>query len=102
MMNRMAHGLDVIPERIVCAAMTNGERIILGARHSDEQMNNQLDWLAESGVFIDPEDWVDGFYTNWSRFVDRKQAMIIAREQNQIIRPDGTPNPDVLYSECLY
>ena len=43
-----------------------------------------------------------GFYTNWQRFVSREEAMVIAREQAQLFRPEGTHNPDVLYSECLY
>ena len=43
-----------------------------------------------------------GFYTNWQRFVTRGEAMVVAREQDQLFRPEGTHNPDVLYSECLY
>lgn len=48
---------------------------------------------AESG------ENVQGFLTNKNRFVDREEAMIIARAANQVIS-DTTSN--TLYSEDLY
>ena len=40
-----------------------------------------------------------GFVTNKGRFVDRREAMLIAREANQLI---GETFSDELYSEDLY
>lgn len=47
-------------------------------------------------------DWEQGFLTNKGIFVDRKEAMKIAKEQGQIIRLSGSPNADILFSEDLY
>lgn len=40
-----------------------------------------------------------GFYTNLGRFVDREEAMLIAREADQVI---SNSTFDELYSEDLY
>ena len=42
---------------------------------------------------------VQGFYTNLGRFVDREEAMLIAREADQVI---SNSTFDELYSEDLY
>lgn len=97
-LDRKNNNLPVVPERIVCAANKFEDGIIvLGVRHADEMMS----WTARNiGVTLRSTE--QGFYTNWQRFVTREEAMVIAREQGQLYRPDGTHNPDVLYSECLY
>lgn len=43
---------------------------------------------------------VQGFLTSKNRFVDRKEAWIIAEKQNQIIRVSG--GEGTLYSEDIY
>ena len=98
LLDRKNNNLPVVTERIVCAAnRTRDGIIIIGVRHADEMM---CEMARNIGVtLINTEQ---GFYTNWHRFVTREEAMVIAREQGQIYRPDGTHNPDVLYSECLY
>lgn len=98
MVDRRNRGLEVIPERVVCAAnrFPNGS-IVLGVRHGCQIMLAQA--KAMGLVFHESDD---GFYTNWQRWVNRTDAMVIAREQGQVFREDGTHNPDVLYSECLY
>lgn len=98
LLDRKNNNLPVIPERIVCAANKTPEGIvILGARHGDEIMVTVAQKMEVSLLKSE-----QGFYTNWQRFVSREEAMIIAREQGQLFRPEGTHNPDVLYSECLY
>ena len=47
-------------------------------------------------------DYEQGFITNKGRFVTRDEALKIAKEQGQIIRMSGSPNPDILFSEDLY
>lgn len=91
-------GLGVVEERVVCAAnKTTLGLIILGVRHCDEIMVKTARAMQAS---LDNTE--QGFYTNWQRFVAREEAMMIAKEQGQILRPDRTHNPNVLYSECLY
>lgn len=98
LLERKNNNLPVVPERIVCAAnKTHDGIIVLGVRHSDYIMC----WTARNiGVTLYSTE--QGFYTNWERFVTREEAMVIAREQGQIYRPEGTHNPNVLYSEYLY
>ena len=102
LLDRKNNNLPVVPERIVCAANRAGNVLFLSVRHWDEQMTTQYWRYWESGGCKPQSDFEQGFYTNWQRFVTRKEAMVIAREQGQIYRPEGTHNLDVLYSECLY
>lgn len=98
LLDRKNNNLPVDPERIVCAANRTWDGIIiLGVRHADEIMQTTAKNIGVKLLRCE-----QGFYTNWQRFVSREEAMIIAREQGQLFRPDGTHNPDVLYSECLY
>lgn len=98
LLDRKNNNLPVVPERIVCAANRTIEgAMVLGVRHADEIM---VRTAKNMGVSLLKSE--QGFYTNWQRFVSREEAMIIARGQGQLFRPDGTHNPDVLYSECLY
>lgn len=104
-----------IPERIVCSACqvfvdtrdgTNedGSEIIhtvYGLRHYDPFMHKQLNELEKSYKYP-LLDWEQGFLTNKGRFVSRKEAMEIAKAQNQVIRLSGSPNSDILFSEDLY
>jgi len=43
-----------------------------------------------------------GFFTNYGRYVDRKQAMIIAKSAGQLLSRAPTGEPDTLYSEDLW
>ena len=104
-----------IPERIVCSACqvfaderdgTNedgGEIIheVYGLRHYDPFMRKQIKELEKQYNYA-LLDWEQGFLTNKRRFVDRKEAMEIAKSQNQVIRLSGSSNPDILFSEDLY
>lgn len=94
-----AKGHKTVPERIVCAAnMFSDGVVVLGVRHGCEIMLASAKKMGYTNLLKTQQ----GFYTNWQRFVTREEAMTIAREQGQIYRPEGTHNPDVLYSECLY
>lgn len=104
-----------IPERIVCSVCqlcvdkqdgTNedGSEIIhevYGLRHYDPFMRKQIKELEKQYKY--PLLAFDqGFLTNKGRFVNRLDAMKIAKEQNQIVRLSGSPNSDILFSEDLY
>ena len=104
-----------IPERIVCSVCQvfvdkrdgtneNGSEIIhevYGLRHYDPFMLKQIKELEKQYKYA-LLDWEQGFLTNKGRFVDRKEAMEIAKTQNQVIRLSGSPNSDILFSEDLY
>lgn len=114
LLNQKREYID-IPERVVCSACqvfvdkrdgTNedGSEIIhevYGVRHYDPFMRKQLDALKKNYKYP-LLDWEQGFLTNKGRFVGRKEAMKIAKAQNQVIRLSGSPNSDILFSEDLY
>lgn len=100
-------------EMIVCSAVkgkiNNIEYIVLGSRHYDKVMRNQISALNQAysivgAIFKDTEQ---GFYTNKERFVSRKEAMKIAIARKQIKRLVGSQHvadlsEQELYSENLY
>lgn len=104
-----------IPERIVCSACQvfvderdgvnkDGSYIIhevYGVRHYDPFMRKQLNALEKQYKYP-LLDFDQGFLTNKGRFIGRIEAMEIAKEQGQVIRLSGSPNPDILFSEDLY
>lgn len=114
LLNQKREYLD-IPECIVCSACqvfvdardgTNedGSEIIhevYGLRHYDPFMRKQIKELEKQYNYA-LLDWEQGFLTNKGRFVDRKEAMKIAKAQNQVIRLSGSQNSDILFSEDLY
>jgi hypothetical protein len=73
-------------ERIICAAIHNpdekdmaGEPLIYcGLRH------NNILWQSET---ISRNPYHQGFLTSKGRFVDRKEGLKIALENNQVIDP---------------
>jgi len=87
---------SVTPRRIVCAANRNrtSGRIICGSRHWDNIMRSQVhDGEGFTG-------WDQGFIDQFGDFLNRKEAWIVAAEQDQIrklVASTGT-----LYSENLY
>ena len=75
--------------------------IVCGRRHSD--CYNVLKGILgdyTQAVDYKPERDHQGFLTSKNRFVDRKEAWIIAEKQNQIIRVSG--GEGTLYSEDIY
>lgn len=114
LLNSESECLD-IQERIVCSVcqvfvdkrdgtLENGEHIIhevYGVRHYDQFMLKQLNALEKQYKYP-LLDFDQGFLTNKGRFVGRIEAMDIAKDQGQILRLSGSPNPDILFSEDLY
>ncbi|OOF45154.1 hypothetical protein BKK51_07270 [Rodentibacter trehalosifermentans] len=94
------------PELIVCAAikfqLMNDYDIrylvIPATRHYSPDMNAIIDTLEFNFSTIEESQ---GFITNFGRFVSRKEALEIAKANNQI-RFDIGYEPDELYSEMLY
>lgn len=89
-------------EIIICAAikLEDTGKIYYGHRHNHclQAMNDNLSWYMNRQE-ISKLETIQGFITSNNRFVGRKEAMIIAKETNQII---SNSNSDKLYSEDLY
>ncbi len=87
-------------ERIICAAIHNPEDkdmadyplIYCGLRHANILWQSKL-------VSRDPDH--QGFLTNTGRFVDRKEGLKIALENNQVLNLNDIRGNN-LYSEDLY
>lgn len=89
----------LIPEiqRIVCAAcLYQDGTIVASARHFDELMLKQL-----KKMHLLPYEEQQGFIDQWGNFLDRKEAMMVARKQGQIYR-ELYYETEELYSEMLY
>lgn len=87
-------------ERIISAANRSPEGlIVMCVRHGCDIFFNVVDKIySPDKSYL---DWEQGFITNKKRFVDRKEAWVIAEKQGQIIR-DHTVCVGTLYSEHLY
>ena len=87
--------------RVVCAAIKDSSgRIICGARHYDSLMHGQLNNSKEWTKF----EVEQGFVDQWQNYMNRKDAKIVAKAANQIIRTGGgyDDSCEDLYSENLY
>lgn len=92
--------------RIVCAANWYHSYeddclsifLVLGPRHWDDVMRQQY----EDQKHVIPYNlWEQGFIDNFGKLHNRKNALVIARRMNQIIREVGGGETE-LYSEMLY
>ena len=100
-----------IPEVIVCAANRiydpvldpekKNPKIILCTRHGDPFYHEVHD-LYEKESKYEWRQLDQGFITNKRRFVNRKEALQIALNANQVIRLSSSYSPDMLFSEDLY
>lgn len=89
-------------EFILCASLKFGENIITGHRHSDcyTVIMNLFPHMPDDKL---PQREDQGFLTSLNRFVGRKEAWDIARENNQIqygLKASGEDSQ--LISENLY
>lgn len=85
-------------EFILCAGTKIDGKIFYGFRHGD------CKHLAEQcGIIVTNDNYEDGFLTSMKRFVNRKEAFKIAKNNNQIwhnLFDDVDEN--ILTSEDLY
>ena len=90
---------------IVCSAIkipTNTQDIVLvGARHWDILMRNQFTQTVKIGMDVYRNQEEQGFIDQFGKFYNRKDALILARNNNQI-KFELDFNTDKLYSEMLY
>ena len=92
-------------EFILCAAIKYQDTVICGRRHGDcyTILKKLLTPYIHPDDIILPEREYQGFITSTNRYVDRKEAFKIAKENNQIwhnLFDDVDEN--ILTSEDLY
>ena len=91
------NGITKPQQRVVCAACKKGLHIVLGARHFDDRMREQMKRTDE--------DWAgahQGFINQFGEFLTREQAFTIAMNAGQEIDIERNRSDHVLYSEGLY
>ena len=90
--------LDKHVRVVVCAANKYGEYIVLGARHHDTLMNQQIELS-----YIDTDDGcIQGFIDQWGIFMDRFESLAVATAAGQINTRRPKNPGDWLCSEDLY
>ena len=91
-------------ERIICAAIKIVEtsKVFYGHRHNHcfTAMNDSLSWTMNRQEIAKVKN-IQGFVTSNGRFVDRKEALIIALDNDQVLDKSQIRG-DQLYSEDLY
>ena len=89
-------------EIIICAAIKVNNLIFRGHRHCHcfAAMNDQLSWDMTRQQ-IKQLNQEQGFITSRNKFVDRKTALLIALENNQV-KDLSQIRGEELYSEDLY
>lgn len=107
--------MNKVPEVIVCAAIKFIKRnekdinlnregieyVIPMVRHYSQDCQDILEAVQTYSEKYEFKEVEQGFITNFSRFVNRKEALEIAKANNQIKHDIGY-EPDELYSEMLY
>lgn len=93
-------------QRVVCAAnkLPDGT-LLIGARHWDEHMRNQLETYKQAGNEFRAAKEEQGFIDQFHNFLTRGEAWKIAKKQGQIIRICSDPietEDGILFSENLY
>jgi hypothetical protein len=92
-------------EFILCAAIDYNGIIIVGTRHSDCYATLKLLSIEFNKKVELPPREKQGFLTSKNRFVDRKEAWKIAKENNQIkfgLEASEEGENSILISENLY
>lgn len=92
--------------RVVCAAIraADGE-LLLGIRHYSKDMRRQIEMRIDGHKFKHRHDEDQGFVDQWGEWISRMDAFSLAKENNQIVRPEGVGqglDGMKLYSEGLY
>lgn len=83
--------------RVVCAALRSPNSLILGPRHFDKTMHDQI---KQGSIAI--EVCEQGFIDQWGKFMNREEALAVAMAANQILIKTGGANSEELFSEDLY
>ena len=94
-----------VTRKVVCAACREPLGLIIcSARHWDPVMNSILNHLQVSFPNMKGSVFEQGFIDQWGTFMDRKEAMLVAKAAGQEIDIERGCGGDseTLYSEGLY
>jgi hypothetical protein len=94
----------IVIRRVVCAACRYGLLILCSARHWDSIMHDQYFLAKATGNYPGEQAFEQGFIDQFGRFMDRKEAMQVAKAAGQQIDIKRGCGGDetTLYSEGLY
>jgi hypothetical protein len=82
---------------VVCAACRMGDHIVLGARHFDERMREQMDRTSCNWKLAE-----QGFIDQFGAFLSREEAMNIVKSSGQPFDIERNRGDKILFSEGLY
>jgi len=83
-------------EWVICSAIKLGEKVFPGRRHAD-----CAELIKDAGLDFERND--TGFITSTGRFVNRAEAFLIAKANNQIVHTMFDEDKEgVLTSEDLF
>jgi len=89
---------NMVQRYVVCAANRSVEgRIVCSARHGDPIMRAGIKHYSSNNL----RNWEEGFIDQFGTWMDREEALIVARHANQIRRRCGGDDKR-LFSENLY
>lgn len=87
---------DIKKEWIICSAIKLGEKVFPGRRHAD-----CAELVKDAGLDFERKD--TGFLTSTGRYVDRSEAFLIAKANNQIVHTMFDEDKEgILTSEDLF
>ena len=87
---------------IVCAACRYGLLILCGARHWDRVMSDQYLLAKQTGAYPGTGQFEQGFIDQFGTFINREDALKIARNSGQLEGRKKHPPEHLLFSEDLY
>lgn len=92
-----------LERRVVCASIraANGD-ILVGIRHYSQDMHYAIQRDPNGRRFENRFDEDQGFVNSWGEYLTRKEAYVVARHNNQIIRETPFTRAGKLDSEALY
>lgn len=85
-------------EKVVCAALMVDGDLVIGVRHYDPAMRQQLDRLVTLEYIpfnLSDAEVIEGFITTEGRFVDREEAARIFKVYNNSFEGDGLSSEDL-------
>lgn len=85
---------------IVCAALRQGKIIVVGARHFDMLMQQQLGRIPS--YLINTAKWEQGFVDQFGDFYNRVDALVIVKLSGQPYNEERNGLDSELFSEGLY
>ena len=91
------NGIEKPQQIVVCAACRMGEHIVLGARHFDARMREQMDRTSCNWTLAE-----QGFIDQFGDFLTREEAMKIVKASGQPFSIERNRGDVALFSEGLY